>query len=180
MSGYGEPDWLKPQNDKAPEVTQEANTGGNLTAPAPATSAGAGKGGMALMALSVLDMGLAAMMAALGVLTIIEVHKSGVNGDFSEPFLATYMILFSILLFMYELMWWTPLPGVNKAMRKNFGFLYGLRGKGLYLIFVACLCLGLGKDASVKTLNWATGITFLAVGCLHWFVICFHLRLSFC
>ena len=127
------------------------------------------------MALSVLDMGLAAMMAALGVLTIIQVHKSGFNaGDLSEPFLATYMILFSLLLFMYELMWWTPLPGVNKAMRKNFGFLYGLRGKGLYLIFVACLCLGLGKDASVKTLNWATGITFLAVGCLHWFVICFH------
>ena len=35
MSGYGEPDWLKPQNDRAAEVTQDANTGGNLTAPAP-------------------------------------------------------------------------------------------------------------------------------------------------
>ncbi len=141
-------------------------------------SGGAGKGGLALMALSILDMGLAGMMAALGVLTIIKVNKVGVNDDFSEPFLAAYMVLFALLLFLYELMWWTPLPGVNKAMRKNFGFLYGLRGKGLYLIFVACLCLGLGKDASVTTLNWATGITFLVAGCLHWFVICFHPELA--
>lgn len=133
-----------------------------------------GDGSLALMGLSILGMGLAAMMAGLGVLTIIEVHESGVADDLSEPFLAAYMVMFALLLFMYELMWWTPLPAVNKAMRKNFGFLYGLRGKGLFLIFVACLCLGLGKDASIKELNWATGISFLAVGCLHWFVICFH------
>ena len=111
---------------------------------------------------------------ALGVLTLIEVHFRGLGEDFSEPFLASYMILFSVLLFMYELMWWTPMPLVNKALRKNFGFLYGLRGKGLYLIFAGCLCLGLGKDASVKTMNWATGIAFLVVGSLHWFVVCFH------
>lgn len=135
---------------------------------------GGGKGGWALMALSILGMGLSAMMAALGVLTIIEVNEGGMGNDFSEPFLATYMVMFAILLFLYELMWWTPMPSMNKAMRKNFGFLYGLRGKGLYLIFVACLCLGLGKDASVKELNWATGVSFLAAGCLHWFVICFH------
>jgi hypothetical protein len=126
------------------------------------------------MALSLVGMGLAGMMSALGVLTLIEINKAGVGGDFSEPFLATYMIMFALLLFLYELMWWTPMPSVNKAMRKNFGFLYGLRGKGLYLIFVACLCLGLGKDASVSALNWATGIAFLVTGCLHWFVICFH------
>ena len=125
------------------------------------------------MGLSVLGLGLAAMMGALGVLTIIEVHSSGV-GQLSEPFLAAYMVLFALLLFMYELMWWAPMPVVNKSLRKNFGFLYGLRGKGLYLIFVACLCLGLGNDASVKALNYATGIAFLGVGCLHWFVICFH------
>jgi hypothetical protein len=111
------------------------------------------------------------MMAALGVLTIISVHENGV-GDLAEPFLATYMILFAALLFFYELMWWRPLPGINKSLRKNFGFLYGLRGKGLYLIFVACLCLGLGQDASVKEMNYATGAAFLAAGCLHIFVVC--------
>lgn len=130
------------------------------------------------MGLSVLGMGLAAMMTALGVFTIIEINKAGVGDDFSEPFLAAYMIMFALLLFFYELMWWTPMPALNKVMRKNFGFLYGLRGKGLYLIFVACLCLGLGKDASVSALNWATGVAFLATGCLHWFVVCFHPELA--
>jgi hypothetical protein len=118
-----------------------------------------------------MNIGLSVMMAALGVLTIISVHENGV-GDLAEPFLASYMILFAALLFFYELMWWRPLPGINKSLRKNFGFLYGLRGKGLYLIFVACLCLGLGQDASVKEMNYATGAAFLAGGCLHIFVVC--------
>ncbi len=154
--------------------------------------------------LSVLNMGLAAMMAALGVLTLIEVHNGGVqqqssssaaNGnddaaaadydggsnysnrvyhkyDLSEPFLAFYMILFAVLLFVYELMWWTPLTALNDNMRKNFGFMYGLQGKGLYLIFVAFLCFGLGKDARVLILNYFTGISFLVVGCLHIFIVC--------
>jgi hypothetical protein len=128
---------------------------------------------LGLMGLSILGMCLSVMMTALGVLTLIEVHRNGL-GDLSEPFLAVYMVMFAVLLFTYELMWWTPMPGVNKALRKNFGFLYGLRGKGLYLIFVACLCLGLGKDASVNELNWATGIAFALAGCLHLFVVCFH------
>ncbi|KAL3919542.1 MAG: hypothetical protein SGILL_003705 [Bacillariaceae sp.] len=118
-------------------------------------------------------MALAGLMTALGVLTLIEVHRAGL-GALSEPFLAAYMILFAALLFMYELMWWSPFPSLNKSMRKNFGFMYGLRGKGLYIIFMAFLCFGLGKDASVKALNYATGASFLAGGLLHFFVICFH------
>ena len=127
--------------------------------------------------LSVMDIGLSVMMAALGVLTLIEVHGSGV-GELSEPFLAAYMVLFAALLFAYEAMWWSAVPWVNKSLRKNFGFLYGLKGKGLYLIFVACLCLGLGKDAKVKTLNYATGAAFLGGGCLHWFVVCAYPELA--
>ena len=131
------------------------------------------------MGMSVLNIALAAMMVALGVLTIIEVHKEGLkDGDLSEPFLATYMIMFAALLGIYEFMWWMPVPHINKSMRRNFGFLYGLLGKGLYLIFVACLCLGLGTDAYVKELNWATGILFLVDGCLHVFVVFFRKELA--
>ena len=124
-----------------------------------------------LILLSMTNFGLSAMMAALGVLTLLSVHNAGVNG-LSEPFLAAYMVMFAALLFVYELMWWKAVPGLNKSLRKNFGFLYGLKGKGFYLIFVACLCLGLGQDASVKELNWATGIAFALVGCFHIFLIC--------
>jgi COPI associated protein len=134
---------------------------------------GVGKGGCVLCMLSLMNMGLAALMTALGVLTLIEVHNAGFR-DLSEPFLASYMILFALLLFLYEIMWWSPFPSMNKSMRKNFGFMYGLRGKGLYIIFVAFLCFGLGKDATVKEMNYATGAAFLAGGLLHFFVIFFH------
>jgi len=50
---------------------------------------------------------------------------------------------------------------------------YGLKGKGLYMIFVAFLCLGLMDDSSqmVKMLGWATGIAFLATGVWHFFLV---------
>ncbi len=35
MSGYGEPAWLSQETGTNSEVTQDANTGGNITAPAP-------------------------------------------------------------------------------------------------------------------------------------------------
>ena len=83
------------------------------------------------------------------------------------------MILFAALLFCYELVWWVPIPMVNRTLRKNFGFMYGLKGKGLYMIFVAFLCLGLLDESNqtIKILGWATGIGFLAVGILHIFLI---------
>lgn len=112
------------------------------------------------------------MMAALGVLVILNV----VGVKISDPaiiFLAVYMIMFAALLFLYELMWWKAIPFVNKTLRKNFGFLYGLKGKGFYLIFVAFLCLGLGNDTGVSVvLTWATGISHLVMGFLHFFVVC--------
>mmetsp|Transcript_27722 Transcript_27722/g.77671 ORF Transcript_27722/g.77671 Transcript_27722/m.77671 type:complete len:197 (+) Transcript_27722:85-675(+) len=171
MAGYGEPGWLNPQTDPH-AATQEAETGGTIKAPPPTNNDEGGKGSWTLVALSFADFGLAVMMGGLGVLTLIEVHNRKSTKDISEPFLAAYMIMFATLLFSYEFMWWMPAPGINKSLRRNFGFMYGLRGKGLYLIFVAFLCLGLGKDASVRELNWATGIAYLIVGCLHILVVC--------
>lgn len=177
MAGYGEPDWVSKSQDNSAPVVADANLGPNVTAGSITGgsngSKGGGKGGCVLCSLSLLNMGLAAMMTALGVLTIIQVHRTGI-GDLSEPFLAFYMILFAVLLFIYELMWWSPVPKLNKDMRKNFGFMYGLRGKGLYLIFVAFLCFGLGKEAKVAILNYCTGVSFLVGGLLHMFVIFFR------
>ena len=127
-----------------------------------------------LVVVSCLNFGIAGMMAALGVLTIIKFKGESFQEIAATPFLASYMILFALLLFLYELMWWVPVPTINRTLRKNFGFMYGLKGKGLYLIFVAFLCLGLmdEQDQVVKVLGWATGIGFLAVGVLHFFLIC--------
>eukprot|EP00541_Cyclophora_tenuis_P012259 CAMPEP_0116557906 /NCGR_PEP_ID=MMETSP0397-20121206/9511_1 /TAXON_ID=216820 /ORGANISM="Cyclophora tenuis, Strain ECT3854" /LENGTH=186 /DNA_ID=CAMNT_0004083437 /DNA_START=33 /DNA_END=593 /DNA_ORIENTATION=- len=127
---------------------------------------GRGRNSWTLAGLSVIDIGLSLLMASLGVLTILS-FKTFAARDISEGFLAGYMIIFALLLFAYEIMWWSAIPSINKSLRKNFGFLYGLRGKGLYLIFVAFLCLGLGSDPAVTAVTYATGIAFLTVGVLH-------------
>ena len=110
--------------------------------------------------LSLFTIGLSAMMCCLGVFGIIE------HSEIAEIFVSVYMILFAVLLFFYELMWWKAIPAVNKNLRMNFGFLYGVTGKALYLIFVAFLVIGLKDDVSVKFLRWMTGGCFLGTGIL--------------
>jgi len=193
MAGYGQPDWVNAQNNNNSAVVSEANVAPGVTASENVQNgqgSSSGSGGCILCMLSILNMGLAVLMAALGVLTLMAVSNGGVNRNdsgaddssssnnnrtnMSEPFLAFYMILFAVLLFCYELMWWSPVTGLNDSMRKNFGFMYGLRGKGLYLIFVAFLCFGLGREARVLILNYFTGILFLIGGLLHMFIICYQ------
>jgi COPI associated protein len=120
-------------------------------------------------------MGLAAMMGALGILALIGFTPESAGTNLTAAFLSVYMVVFAVLLFLYELIWWQPFPHVNKMFRKNFGFMYGLKGKGFYLIFIAFLCLGLkdqniGGVAGVKGLDWATGLAWLAVGAFHLFI----------
>ena len=122
-----------------------------------------------------LNVGLAAMMGTLGILSLISYHPSSAD-DIALAFLACYMIIFATLLFLYEFIWWQPVPSLNITFRKNFGFLYGLKGKGFYLIFIAFLTLGLLKDggnqSGVKGLDWSTGAAWLAAGALHLYVAC--------
>jgi hypothetical protein len=106
-------------------------------------------------------------MMTLGILTLIEFQK---GMDISAAFVAAYMILFASLLALYEFMWWSTIDAINKSMRKNFGFLYGIKGKAAYLIFVAFLTIGL--EGSIKWLRYTVGIAFLADGALHFFLLC--------
>jgi hypothetical protein len=124
-----------------------------------------------IFVLSLINLGLAAMMGTLGVLSLIRYHFQGI-GELTGIFLSVYMVVFATLLFLYELIWWTPIASVNLMFRKNFGFMYGLKGKGFYLIFIAFLCLGLkGNNYSgINGLDWATGIAWLVTGCVSVFV----------
>ena len=105
-------------------------------------------------------------MMALGVLGLLG-FRSGT--DLSEAFVAVYMLLFATLLALYEIMWWSTIDVINKNLRKNFGFLYGVKGKAFYLIFVAFLVIGL-KNKVIKWLQWAVGISYLVSGVLHLFL----------
>lgn len=111
-------------------------------------------------------------MGALGVLTLIHFGK-GVD-VVTIAFLGCYLIVFGALLFLYELLYWQPFPALNKSLRRNFGFLYGIKGKGFFLIFIAFLCLGLRDDkwSGQRALNWSTGLGWLGDGVFHVFVAC--------
>jgi hypothetical protein len=121
------------------------------------------------------NVALSALMVALGILSVIDYDFTSVD-ELATAFLPFYMILFGLMLFFYEIMYWIPFPAVNRTFRRNFGFLYGLRGKGFFLIFIAFLCLGLIDDESgsgFEYLDWITGIAWLAGGVLHIFIVWF-------
>jgi hypothetical protein len=110
-------------------------------------------------------------MAALGMLTLVNFsYKSADN--YSEAFLSIYMVIFALILFFYELMYWKGIAVLNRSFRKNFGFMYGLKGKGFYLVFIAFLCIGLRDNDSsgVNGLDWVTGVAWLAAGIFHVFI----------
>lgn len=108
------------------------------------------------------------MMAALGITALIKMNWSGLD-EITEAFLAIYMVIFAALLAVYEFVWWQPIASLNKTFRRNFGFMYGLKGKGFYLIFIAFLCLGMWQDdaTAIKGLDWATGLAWLVGGAAH-------------
>ena len=114
-----------------------------------------------------LNLLLCAGMMTLGIITLIGFNKTM---DISEAFVAAYMILFAALLALYEFMWWSTIDSINKSMRRNFGFLYGIKGKAFYLIFIAFLTIGL--EVSIRWLRYTVGIAFLADGALHLFLLC--------
>ncbi|KAL7473513.1 hypothetical protein ACHAXS_013968 [Conticribra weissflogii] len=174
MSGaYGEPDWATPSASAPSPAASASAPAGTSSWAAEEDFGGAGAANPNSSAtsnaprknsnwiqriLSILCMGLAAMMCCLGVFGILE------HGELSEIFVSIYMILFSILLFCYELMWWTSIDKINRNLRMNFGFLYGVKGKAAYLIFIALLVIGLKDDVDVKFLRYMTGGSYLGIG----------------
>lgn len=113
-------------------------------------------------------------MVATGLLALIEISLNGFP-DFSDFFIAAYMILFAVLLFVYEMMWWCTVDKVNKLIRKNFGFMYKIHGKAGYLIFVALLCVGLDTSildrGNLEWLQWFTGIAWALMGFILVFIL---------
>jgi len=165
MSGqYGTPDWTN--TDAAPNAPAPVeSTGWSSSSGRGTTISNAalpkGKTNNVQRLLSIFSMGLSAMMCTLGVFGILD------RDELAQIFVSVYMILFAFLLFFYELMWWTAIPAVNKNLRVNFGFMYGVKGRAAYLIFVAFLVLGLKNDRiTIGWLRYTTGGLFLGTGIL--------------
>lgn len=61
-------------------------------------------------------------------------------GDVTKVFIAGYVFLFAIQICCFEL----AIQACARLIASNFGFMYNGIGRGVYLIFVACLAINLG------------------------------------
>jgi hypothetical protein len=150
--------------------------GGNNSAPAPAASSsgsskavnsGAGNASDAnsppfkkivKMICLIMNIGLMVFMAATGALGIGAANN--VN-DTGVVFVGIYLIVFAGILTFFEISQLCPGGRLDEFVKRNFGFLYGTIGKGLFLVFVGILCFGL---TSPRSLAIACGILVAAWG----------------
>jgi len=76
--------------------------------------------------------------------------------DIGNSFVGIYMVLFALILFVFEMGQLCSIGPVDRMMKKNFGFLYGINGKACYIVFMAILVFGLTQPKDMAT---ACGIT---------------------
>jgi hypothetical protein len=62
------------------------------------------------------------------------------GSDIEKVFLAGYVFIFSVQICCFEL----AIQACSKLIASNFGFMYNGIGRGVYLVFVACLAINLG------------------------------------
>lgn len=122
-----EPEWLS-NSEKTSSVTEATPTATVDTA-----SDGPEVPHKALVqgVFSFLLFATAIVMAFTGAKAIIDVND---GDDIGSLFIGLYMFLFAVILFMYEVTCVKSIPIVDTFYAKNFGFLYGPVGKGLYLL----------------------------------------------
>ena len=87
--------------------------------------------------------------------SITGVDKSG------KIFVAVYMFFFASLLFVFEGIQIRSIEALDHVFKRNFGFLYNVMGKSLYIIFIAFLSFGLGEPL---TLSFITGLLLASFG----------------
>mmetsp|Transcript_1107 Transcript_1107/g.1808 ORF Transcript_1107/g.1808 Transcript_1107/m.1808 type:complete len:128 (-) Transcript_1107:580-963(-) len=87
--------------------------------------------GVAVTTLYVMNMGSAVFTAAVGALGI---GSAGSINDTGLIFVGLYLIIFAALVFLFELAQILKWEKFDEFMKKNFGFLYGVIGKSVFLL----------------------------------------------
>lgn len=77
------------------------------------------------------NIGMMIFLAATGALGIGSAN--GIN-DTGLIFVGLYLIIFAGLVFFYELAQVLRWERLDMFMKRNFGFLYGVNGKGLFIL----------------------------------------------
>ena len=110
--------------------------------------------------------------AALGI-------KSSYATSTNTVLVGLYVLLFSLILFVYEVLQVTGkwcnnrLEMVDLIWKKNFGFLYGPLGRGAYVLFVGTLMFGISTGiatgAGLLCIIWGMALIFLSCKYKHLF-----------
>lgn len=107
-------------------------------------------------------MGLSLLMfftSIIGINSIDGLDNSG------KIFVGTYMLFFSVLLFIFEGVQILPHSSMKENLdhmfRRNFGFLYNVMGKSFFIIFIAFLSFGLGEPLGLSV---GTGVSLALFG----------------
>lgn len=79
----------------------------------------------------ILNLGFMLFLAATGALGI---GASNNVDDTGVVFVGIYMILFAAIVFIYEVSQVMPCEALDNIVKRNFGFLYGTIGKGLFIM----------------------------------------------
>ena len=77
------------------------------------------------------NLGFMIFLAAVGALGIGSANS--IN-DTGLIFVGLYLILFAGLVFVYEISQVLGWEVLDNFMKRNFGFLYGVNGKGLFIL----------------------------------------------
>lgn len=121
-----EPEWLN-NSEKAP--AQESSP----AAPTSSTSNEEELPHKKLVqgAFSFFLIGTSILMAFTGAKAVLDVDNTDEAGSL---FIGLYMFLFAVILFVYEVICIKSVEVLDNFYAKNFGFLYGPIGKGLYML----------------------------------------------
>jgi hypothetical protein len=147
-----------------------------------------------------LNMGAAVMMAATGAIGLASVNDIDHAGDIFVGLYMVYVLfalvfavfssawlchtpigeltvvcassgrLFAAILFLFETIQIRPCDLPQRIYKRNFGFLFGVKGKAIFMIFIAFLNFGLSKP---KDLALGTGIVLIVFGAVQ---ILIHLK----
>ena len=106
-----------------------------------------------------LNVGLPVTLALVGAYGI----KESTNIDDAQVvFMGIYLILFAAILFIFEFLQLLPLESLDLMYKKNFGYLYGVNGKGMYTLLIGIFAFGLtGESVTTTTSELAQAIGIL-------------------
>ncbi len=95
--------------------------------------------------------GAAGIIAAQSVYTGTDITTTASKQQSAMIFQGIYMLVFAALLFIYEAIQVCPCEFLDNAVKKNFGFLYGVYGKAAYTLMIGIFAYGMAAPQPLVT-----------------------------